>query len=439
MARFRFALGWLISRSQTFLDDDYPNEVARAVRTASGKNYESLDHHVATAAIVARLLYRTGEWTDSHRLILRHVEQSGFVDRVAKSGSPRGRLIGAERARFDDQLSLLRTWVTMSAKLGAEAPPLEAARILGDVEGGLRHDLWQTELLTFAALGHRTLQKRSDWSDQRQASVAEQAVDIARRISPNFWPANLRALRLVILAAEDDITDLVDMYLSINSMPPLDDEAQPLVGKVLVIANRKTGRAKLAAEFQDWIDDAENYAPDSDYIQSTWKDSIGRIIKTSRSYPPIRPILRKVLSFDHRDWVRPFGNALSRAFDGERGGGLRDALVQQAFLAELRGGPALDGLSITQWAAARGSLLRLAATIDQFSEEFAFDAPEATESYPETVFGIAEALLQWHDVNPAAIIEIKEPPELTPKAARKRRKARPPAKKRAAKTARRKT
>ncbi|MER8802304.1 hypothetical protein [Mesorhizobium sp. M0998] len=434
------AVEWLTSRDNTFLEDDHPNEVARAARAAAGEAYEALDLHSSTAANVARLLYRTGQWADCHRLVTRHIAQSGYIDLILKSASPAGRLSASDRVYFDDMLSLLRTWTTMSAKLGAEASPLEAASILGGVEGGLSDSLVQTELLTFAALGHRMLKQRSSWSTDRRAYVARQAVQMARRVPSNLWRGNLRALRLAILAAEEDVTDLIEAYLGFNSAPPRDDEAKPLVGRVLMMANRETNSESLAADIQSWLENASTSVKDANHIQSVWEDSLARILKASRAYPPMQPVLRKVLAFDHSDWVRAFGNALSRAFDGERGGSLRDALVSQAFLSDLRGRPALDGLSIAQWASARGNLLRLAATIDEFSEEFSSDADDASDSYPETVFGIAEALLLWHDVNLGAIVEIEEPSVSTDEGptARKKEAARASTKKRAIKTSRKK-
>src|SRR5262249_40362746 len=143
--------------------------------------------------------------------------------------------------------------------------------------------------------------------------------------------------------------------------------------------------------------------------------------------------------FNHHDWIRPLGNALSRSFEGERGKALRDALVGQKFLADLGSPPAsLDGLSICQWANAGGRLLRLAATIDEFSEEFASETDDESESYPETAFGIAEALLLWHDTNLAAIGELEEPQTPRGAPAERRRSSAAVAKKRATKTKRKK-
>src|SRR5262249_42005910 len=119
-------------------------------------------------------------------------------------------------------------------------------------------------------------------------------------------------------------------------------------------------------------------------LASMWLEGRNLIVSSLRSQPMQQSLLKRIVAFNHHDWIRPLGNALSRSFEGERGRALRDALVGQSFLADLGSPPAsLDGLSICQWANARGRLLRLVATIDEFSEEFASDTDDESESYPE--------------------------------------------------------
>jgi hypothetical protein len=115
----------------------------------------------------------------------------------------------------------------------------------------------------------------------------------------------------------------------------------------------------------------------------------------------LQDMVRKLVVFDHHDWARPFGNALTRLFETERAGSLRDALRKEDFVADpISRRSEFDGPSIVQWAAANGNLLSLVETIETFSDE---DPPTSSASddvsYPNTVFGIAEALLLWHDVN----------------------------------------
>jgi hypothetical protein len=97
---------------------------------------------------------------------------------------------------------------------------------------------------------------------------------------------------------------------------------------------------------------------------------------------------------------------------------------------------ALDGPSLCQWANAGGKLLQLAATIDEFSDKFSSETDDESESYPETAFGIAEALLLWHDVNLGVIGHIEEPDELADEKPVRKSRKRPVAKKRAIKAKR---
>lgn len=400
------AIEWLTSRDHTFLVDDHPNDVVRASRVAAGRAFEGLDQHGATAAIVARLLYRTGQWSDSRQLAERHLGELDYFDKANDVLS--GRLNGFQDANNDSLVSLLRTWATMSAKLGAEASPLAAARILGGPQSQLTDSLVRTELLALATLGHRMLQERSDWSLGTRSLVAEQTVEMARSVPLNLWSGSINVLRLAILAANEDVADLIEAYFSINNVPPPDDEAIEFVGHALVMANREAGRFSVAKDIMNWLQTVASRR-DPNYLQSVWKDSLVDIFRTARSYPPMQPVLRKVLTFDHRDWVRPFGNALSRAFEEGQGSILRRFLSSQAFLSDLGKDPSLDGLSIIQWATARGNLLHLAAIVDDFSEAYTTDADDAGETYPATVYGIAQALLLWHDVNLASIIGVEEP------------------------------
>jgi hypothetical protein len=317
---------------------------------------------------------------------------------------------------------MVRTWATMSAKLGADPLPLDLARIIAAEERAVIRDwLLRTELLSFAVLGHRMLGKRSNWSEERRMDLEGQVLRMATQVPIPLWQKNARALRFAILAAENGVSDLLRIYLNISTAPPRDDEAGPLVGRVLAIAYGETGDPSTAAEIQTMLDESSRSAKNADYFQSLWQSGRDRILNALRSESPLEPVLRRVVAFDHHDWIRPLGNALSRAFDGERGSSLRDALISQALLTDLRArASVLDGLSIVQWAHARGELLHLAAVIDQFSDEFATETDGTSEIYPETVFGIAEALLVWHDVN---LWALPVPDEPVPTARKRKAKA----------------
>lgn len=417
------AIEWLVSRQDTFLEDDYPNEVARIALAAAGEEYSGLDSHIPAAAIVSRLLYRTGQWADSERLIRRHLLD--LIDGRSPANS-------ASSFQDPDRVSMLRTWATMSAKSGADPMPLNAALWLADQRG--LDPVIRTELLSFALLGHRMLRGRSDWDQDEHEEVARNVVAAARQVRPSLWRRYGRALRFAILASDGDIADLLEIYLGLVSTISREEEAQPIVIRMLTEAFQGSDEV-LFRQLESIVREAP--ATRSADLELLWLKGRNLIVSLLRARPNLQISLKKIVMFDHYDWVRPLGNALSRSFGGERGDALRDALVGQKFLADLSNRPlTLDGLSICQWANAGGQLLRLAATIDRFSDEFSSDANDESENYPETAFGIAEALLLWHDTNLASLGGMEEPEPPTKSPPRRRGRSPAPAPKRAAKTRR---
>jgi hypothetical protein len=299
--------------------------------------------------------------------------------------------------------------------------------------------LVRAELLSFAVLGNRVLKGRSGWDDDIRARVTRGVLVAARQVSPALWQRHQRALRFAILASEGNITDLQATYLNFGGFPPREDGAYPIIAQLLARAFREVDE-KTAGEIE--ARGFENpSARDTDFLHSMWSSGRGLIARSLDTSPAQQQRLRKILAFDHYDWIRPLGNALSRAFEGERGAALRDALVNQKFLADLGTRPSgLDGLSLCQWAEAGGRLLQLATTIDDFSEEFSSEADDESESYPETAFGIAEALLLWHDVMFNSIDDVEEElvGEVAASPVRKKKKAASVPKKRAMKIKRKK-
>ena len=242
------AIEWLISRQDGFLEDDFPNEVVRVTQAAAGENCAGLDDHVPTAAIVARLMYRTGQWADSHHLIGRHLVASGYIDSIMKTRSlvTDQQSSVSEHLGYDDRLSMLRTWSTMSAKLGADAVPLDAVYLIGELESSSRDPLIQTELLSFALLGHRMLRERSAWTEEDRLRVASKVVDAARRAPRSLWRRNKRALRFAILASEGDVADLLHGCLDSGDLVLREEEAQPFIAQLLANAYRGIQRRETS-------------------------------------------------------------------------------------------------------------------------------------------------------------------------------------------------
>lgn len=435
---------WAIARSRELLELANVNRSVRLLRAATGTAFEGLDGHVGSAAEVARLLYRAGEWNDSRSLTMRHLmETSGGMEGLASPAL-------ADRA---DRVSLLRTWVTMSAKLGAEPYPLDvaidlsrrtwattAAKLGADLSRRRDEpdDLVQIEMLSYAALGHRMLKDRSGLSEDRKQDLAREVAGLAAAVPPTLWQRNERALRMAILAAgeQEETGALLGSYLMVGGISTLETVALPLAGRTLSRAYAAIGD-KTLAEHARILTDQMAKSPDAGQnLRSFWTSGREPLSRAVRDARDLQGMVRKLVVFDHHDWARPFGNALTRLFETERGGSLRDALRKEDFVADpISRRSEFDGPSIVQWAAANGNLLSLVETIETFSDE---DPPTASSpddvSYPKTVFGIAEALLLWHDVNLEAAGGLDDDdPVPPPERGSALKSSRPPAKKAASK------
>jgi hypothetical protein len=408
------AVEWVVSREDTFLQDGNPNQVVRTVGTAAGEAYEGLDTHVGTAAIVARLLYRTGQWSDSHRLIARHLIDSGRLEellRMAEAGleAPTGRSNDP-----DDLLSLLRTWATMSAKVGADRQPFDVAAIASDKTQFPIDPVTRIELLSYAVLGNRMLKERSEWSSDFMETSAGNVMRMATAVQGSAWRQNVRTLRCAILAAHGDIGPLLATYLRSGGVSTLDGDALPTAAQALAIFYDAIDQESAAREMRSVAERAESDPNVAIRLQQLWQEGGARLADIVVKDRKLQNLVKKVVVFDHHDWARPLGNALTRFFDKTDGEALRAALQEQGFVADsVSRGAGFDGPSIALRAVSRGKLLQLAETIDHFSDQYvgapnaALEAAFQSASYPETVFGIAEALLLWHDIHLEAAGDLK--------------------------------
>jgi hypothetical protein len=110
----------------------------------------------------------------------------------------------------------------------------------------------------------------------------------------------------------------------------------------------------------------------------------------------------RLLVNEHSDWLRPLGNALTRGLKSEEGEGLLSELDKSDFWdrkARARQGREHDGIGIVQGAADEGRLLELAQLLARGRGRFRnADSNHSTTRYPQDVFEVAAALLNWHGV-----------------------------------------
>lgn len=391
----RIAVDWLVSKSSSFLDDNDPNAILRSVRAVAGADFKGLDGELPTAAIVARLLYRTGQWDDCRRVIANHLERTGQFEALVKSGS-----FSTNRSSepSDDQIhlaSLLRTWVTISSKVDAEPQPFLPARQSSFGLDSIVGPVACAELESLTALGWRLRTGRApEW--------AQDVYKICRSVPTSMWQGHATILRFAVFAVDDaDVgaaVDLLSTYFLMRQTPPRDREITPFIARALVSILEVTGgspdaAAAISRGFENVKEPPERMAS---FIQEQWNRNVDRVGDALRKQPSLVPLLRYIAAFDHYDWCFPLGNALTRALQGKDGRALFAVLAKENFLNDSEGNllstSGLDGVTIAQRAYSYEGLGRLASLLGS-----AYPSPRSQgRQYPQTVFDIAQALLRWH-------------------------------------------
>lgn len=400
----RLATQWAVARGSRWLDEGDANVLVRQARTATGESFERLDGHEDTAAVTARLLYRAGEWPDSVALIRRQLRagQTGglmMLSSLAQRG-PRSDIPGLPGLfRLSDSLSLLLTWASMTARLGAaDHTPLElAARIAAHDDLNL-DDFMRIELLAYAVLGART----TDVAALRDPGLAARLTASARHAAPSMWRQRARTLRLVILGANDDVGELTAQYLRYGGAAVPDDAVLAEAGYATALALHRTGEQAQGAEAIDMAVSLASSPQLRPKLRALWSDHLGRVMDVVRKDEELQHKMRRIILHDHHDWSRPLGHALSRAMADEK---IRISIAArlQSDDEGIRASDEDDGPAIVRRVLARGTLSMLTGTILEIAQTLGIEP--RTGDFPETVFDFAAALRAWHEANWRALNE----------------------------------
>ena len=400
------SLEWLRAKVRDFLDDERPNEALDSVRAAAGRSFERLDGDAETAADVARLVYRTGRWAETRDLAARQLGGPEKLPAVAQSLAS---LSASTRdGEAEDRLSLLRTWVTVAAKSGAEETPLVQASVVGKVLIATADPMIGIELLSFAVLGANLLRQRSGQSEI-PASLSKRVLSAALKVPRDHWRRSTRALRFATLAAGDDAADLMAIYLATAPNAPREEELLPLVANLLCSLYEESGNKDAI----DQVRKLEKSRRPEDVARGLavhWTKLKQQLID-SLQRPQHRLNIRRIILADHHDWIRPLGHALERELRGSRAAALAKALNRKNVVDATEGTGIVshDGIALVNRAAADGKLLRLAAALSDEASRDAGQPAVSDNGYPQDAYAIAGALLRWHKANLAAIDESAPP------------------------------
>jgi hypothetical protein len=301
-------------------------------------------------------------------------------------------LKSSERDRATDLLSVLRTQVNMTARTGGNDELLSRlAELLSDQS--FVNPLVQIELGAYAVLGAR-MRDRGNGNSELVARVHKRASMLGR------WRGNEITLRLAILCAERDFGGLIAAYLEHRGVMEPDKAVLSDAAYALALALSKTGETRLE---QEAIDAGVAQASKADrsaelHVRAMWGEHAGRIIDVVRENVELQARMRRIILFDHHDWSRPLGHALSRSLSDEK---MRAMLFDRLGGSDVAARISDDGPAIVQSALSGGGLSTLIGAIIEIGREMKIEQPAG--QLPATVFDLAAALRAWHNANLPAL------------------------------------
>jgi hypothetical protein len=378
-----FALQWAGARSLTLLNRQRLEEADLAVlREVTGELFEGMDDRVNDAGALARLLYRYGLWDDAVHLVERQFRRRSFADQDLSEG----------------EISLIRVALTVAAKSGGEGS--STVERLVEVGTRVHEPLLQIELSAHAFI--YWIRTRRDLRPSARELADRATIGISRK----RWLRERRILRLAILVGAGNPRDLLSLYLDTMDRLPCEPE--------VLFADQKPAWLTYVANAPELETIGSRFREGSrrealEGLEVFWRRAKPALIKSLEQEDFPIADMRRLVAFDHSDWIRCLGNALTRAASGNEAKYVISQLIESRFV-EPRRSIRLSGLEIVRSAADEGRLLKFAQTVREWGynvqsqESLSVYQPS---SYPNDLYKLGEALTRWHE----ALLEILSPPE----------------------------
>jgi hypothetical protein len=373
------AATWVAGTLPKFLHQQkFDDRDISLIRAASGERFEALREYPGAMAILVRLLYRSGLWDESVRL----AKGNDSTERIVVTSSN------------PDLLSMFRTHLTIVSKSVGRG----SDRLLDDFRRGVDVEpLAATEIHAHGYLC--SIREHGDEDRTFLSSLETALANVPRR----RWNRELRLLRLVILCGPEKVRELLRVYLQAIDWAPRDPELwsdeDPDWARMADVVDQFRRLRSEVLEFRG--------KRNRENLNSFWKLTQERLARAVESRnTPVKDVVRLIV-FNHSDWVRCMGNALTRAFRDERqGNSLLKTIVDSRIVGVDYAGSLgrrtitrEDGLELVRSLSDDGRLLEFARTIQGWKDlgmggrTIAYDE---SRSYPQDVFALGEVLLKWH-------------------------------------------
>lgn len=390
------ALEWLEAHCADLLDEHRVDDAIQAIRAAAGSDYAGLDDRTGTAAVLARLLYRAGLWQDAIDLALRHIKAASEDEFVGPDETPSN---PEKSARQEALLSLIRTVATV---VGKSRGSVEALEKLSKHVGAIRDPMIRVEIAAHIIVG--CSQHGNNLLSLRKEVAERVLIPSVPAINPDRWAKDKKVLRLAILCDDDDVKgdgakafpELLPLWIAASERVPRDVD-QTLLSYLFSQIFKEGPVALEVEEILTALKSQKTRRGAMNRLDELWRKEKSTIQMAVRSRADLKPLMRGVVAADNSDWVRPFGNSLTRALkqDSVLATSLEKAHFRISSTKRDREADA-DGIAAVQYAMDDGRLLRLAESVVRWNEKNKSGSTTETPTYPQDVFAISGALMHWH-------------------------------------------
>lgn len=384
------ALEWVNEHVSDLLEERRIEDVVHAFRTATGENFEALGDNVGTAAVLARLLYRAGSWNESIKLVSRYFE-SATVDELRgpdeKEEKRRKEKAGSKRAGI---ASFLRTGVTIEAKSGEPGPATWRALIYSPA---IRDPFTRIEIAAYTILASARAGKAQR---ARCEELKEMIRESVKSVSPSRLKTEQKTLRLAILATNGTIPEWLDLWVDLREKVSREIEVSTFTDALSLIFRDHPAASEVAGLHKELRSARKEEAWNK--ADELWRREKATVLQALRTNPDLKNAFWAFVSYEHSDWIRPLGNALTHALKSEDGDALGAFLDKSDFWnrkTRRDQGREHDGVGLVQSAADEGKLLKIAEALANWSGRK--KSPNGIAGpYPQGVFDVSEALVKWH-------------------------------------------
>lgn len=380
MLPINVALNWLSHRSSDLLEERRIESAIYAIQKIAGADYAAIGDDEPTAATLCRLLYRAGRWDEAYELATRYLRDRlpVFSDK-STTGDTRSAL-----------LSLFRTAVTIEVKSGVPGEMVQHA---------FRVAISVNDLHASIELVCHTVLITPDQKSRQDAQKAFSEIMLSQFGLTSFppWQSEQRILRLDTIASTSfsQLTKWVDYRERIPR-----DAGKGAIMEMFAKAFRDKETLSILSEMEKALSLDPGSNSGWTLIDNVWRQQKS-LIQEALASGDLLPDCWRLMLFEHSDWLRPFGNALTRLFQFPESDALLGVLGKSEFRDQTWRARQLrerDGIGIVQGAADDGRLLELAQILVSERERFGEAQASGTDQnrYPQSVFEIASALLSWH-------------------------------------------